>query len=154
MLQLIKPNFEDLSFRKELLADEATMSYNANWGGTIDFSFDQWKSWYEYWIEQPEKRYYRYLYSETERTFIGEVAYYFHHELNEYICDIIIKDHFRGRGFGRQGLLLLLQEIKKQGITRICDNIGLDNPAIHLFKQVGFVEKYTTEEFIMLEKQF
>ena len=38
MLKLVKPTYKELSFRKELLADAATMSYNAKWGSVIDFS--------------------------------------------------------------------------------------------------------------------
>ena len=37
MLKLYTPKFEDLWFRQQLMIDEATMSYNHAWGGTIDF---------------------------------------------------------------------------------------------------------------------
>ncbi len=35
MLTLYEPKYEDLWFRKMMLADEDTMSYNHAWGGTI-----------------------------------------------------------------------------------------------------------------------
>ena len=62
MLTLVKPAFDDLWFRKNLMADEETMSYNARWGGTIPFPEEEWESWYESWVRNPgASRYYRYL---------------------------------------------------------------------------------------------
>lgn len=46
MIQLYRPALQELSFRKTLLADPATMAYNAAWGGTIDFPEDRWETWY------------------------------------------------------------------------------------------------------------
>lgn len=45
MLDLYTPQFEDLWFRKLFMSDEATMSYNHNCGGTIDFPESKWGSW-------------------------------------------------------------------------------------------------------------
>lgn len=60
MLTLVKPAFDDLWFRKNLMADEETMSYNARWGGTIPFPEEEWESWYESWVRNPgASRYYR-----------------------------------------------------------------------------------------------
>ena len=33
------------------------------------------------------------------------------------------------------------------------DNIAIDNSAVKLFRDVGFIEEYRTEEFILLKKQ-
>ncbi len=152
MLKLLKPKYEELVFRQELLSDKETMSYNAKWGGTIDFSPDRWRDWYEEWILNHNKCFYRYLYSEEKNAFIGEVAYHFDDEFQCYICDIIIKSCYRGQGFGKTGLMLLLQEAKKQGISVIYDNIAADNTAVKLFEKFGFIEKWRNEDFIMLEK--
>ena len=152
MVKLVKPKREELTFRQELLADEKTMSYNAKWGGTIDFLPERWGHWYEYWVEHPDRRFYRYLYSMEDNAAVGEIAFHFDEEFQCYICNIIIRHCYRGRGFGRSGLLLLLDEAKRQGISAVCDNIARDNPAIRLFKQLGFIEKWRNEDFIMLEK--
>ena len=50
MLKLYIPQYEDLWFRKMFLADEDTMSYNRQWGGTIDFPEECWGGWYDFWI--------------------------------------------------------------------------------------------------------
>ncbi len=42
MIELYKPQFEDLWFRQKFMNDEATMSYNHAWGGTISFSENRW----------------------------------------------------------------------------------------------------------------
>ncbi|MDO4544114.1 MAG: GNAT family N-acetyltransferase [Clostridia bacterium] len=153
MLKQIKPKYEELNFRQELLSDEKTMAYNAKWGGTIDFPVERWKGWYDAWIVNPDRRFYRYLYSTEDKNFIGEIAFHFDDGFQCYICNVIIKHSFRGRGFGREGLLLLLDEARKQGISAICDNIASDNSAIKLFLECGFAEKWRNGDFIMLEKK-
>lgn len=153
MLKFVKPSYEELSFRQELLADPATMSYNEKWGGTISFSEDQWQDWYDWWIANPGEDFYRYLYSTELKSFVGEAGYHFDEEFNCFICDIIIKHCYRGQGFGREGLALLLAAAKENGISVIYDNIAADNPAIALFLQFGFTRQWENEDFIMLEKK-
>lgn len=43
MLQVYKPQLEDLWFRQSMMSDEETMSYNYAWGGTIAFPKESWK---------------------------------------------------------------------------------------------------------------
>ena len=42
MLELYKPYVSDLWFRKNMLSDEQTMSYNHPYEGTIRFSEEYW----------------------------------------------------------------------------------------------------------------
>lgn len=152
MLELVKPKYEELAFRQELLADEETMSYNAKWGGTIDFSLNRWGDWYKEWVLSPDRKFYRYLYSVVYNAFVGEIAYHFDNEYQCYICDVIVKNHYRRKGFGKIGLMLLLDAAKEQGISVIYDNIAADNKAVRLFEQWGFKEIWKNEDFIMLER--
>ena len=48
MIKLYIPRLEDLWFRQMFMADEATMSYNHHWGGTIPFPKEDWEEWYDY----------------------------------------------------------------------------------------------------------
>ena len=67
MLEVIRPELYEMSFREYLMADEMTMSYNAKWGGTIPFPREEWEDWYDTWIRKPDnKRYYRYLKNEED----------------------------------------------------------------------------------------
>ena len=151
MIRLIKPNYNDLVFRQELLSDSDTMSYNENYGGTINFPKEKWKNWYDRWIINPNKKFYRYIYDINTDGFVGEASFHYDDELNCYVCSIIIKACYRGLGFGREGLLALLNEAKNLGITEIYDNITIDNTSISLFMMCGFKEVYRNDEFIMVK---
>lgn len=150
-LDLYIPQYEDLWFRKMLMSDEATMSYNHAYGGTIDFPESKWMDWYDRWVQNTEgKRFYRYL-RNGEQKFVGEIAYYYDGE--KYITDVIIYSRYRGKGYGKEGLRLLCEGAKKRGIEELYDDIAIDNPAITLFLQMGFAEEYRTEEIVMLKKK-
>ena len=45
MLEAIRPELDEMSFREYLMADEMTMPYNAKWGGTIPFPREEWENW-------------------------------------------------------------------------------------------------------------
>ncbi len=154
MIKLYQPKLEDLWFRQMFMADEETMSYNHNWGGTISFPEEDWADWYDYWIANPEgRRFYRYLQNVSTDEFIGEVAYHYDEERKIHIADIIVYAKYRGKGYGKQGLLLLCDEAKENGVDNLYDDIAIDNPAMDLFLKVGFSEEYQTDEIIMLKKE-
>ena len=68
MLKLYKPSLNELSFRQELLSDEATMAYNHAYGGCIDFPKEKWESWKNKWLESNNGKYfYRYLYDTEQK---------------------------------------------------------------------------------------
>ena len=152
MLESYIPKYNELWFRKQLLADSKTMSYNHAYGGTIDFPEDRWEDWYSRWIKNNEgKRFYRYLRNENG-DFVGEIAYY--PSENRYIASIIIYSMYRKKGYGKEGLLLLCDEAKKRGIEYLYDDIAADNQAaIGLFLNAGFCEDFKTDEIIMLKKR-
>ncbi|MBR3393522.1 MAG: GNAT family N-acetyltransferase [Firmicutes bacterium] len=153
MLTLYEPRLEDLWFRQMMLEDEETMSYNHAWGGTIPWPKERWQAWYDEWIiHHQSRRFYRYLQDETG-AFIGEIAYHYDDEISGYIADIIVYAKYRGKGYGSQGLDLLLTAARKNGIRVLYDNIAIDNPARKLFLKHGFSEEYRTEEIIMLKRE-
>ena len=43
MLTLYEPKYEELWFRRRMLADAETMAYNHAWGGTVDFPEENWR---------------------------------------------------------------------------------------------------------------
>lgn len=153
MIKLYIPQYEDLWFRQMFMADEETMSYNHNWGGTIPFPEEEWRSWYNYWIINTEdKRFYRYLIDESNNEFVGEIAYHYDEVRDITIADIIIYSKYRGRGFGKQGLNILCDIAKENGIDVLYDDIAIDNTAINLFTECGFEEEYRTNEYVMLKR--
>ncbi|MBR2066820.1 MAG: GNAT family N-acetyltransferase, partial [Solobacterium sp.] len=135
-----------------ILNDEETMSYNHAWGGTISFPKEKWSDWYNSWIiMHNNERYYRYLKNEDEQ-FVGEIAYHFDKEIKGYIANVIIYSPYRRKGYGDEALKLLCTVANKNGIDAIYDDIAIDNPAIQLFLDNGFIEIYRTKEKAILKK--
>ncbi len=154
MIEIYLPKIEDLWFREKLMLDAETMSYNERWGGTIPFPESKWADWYGFWVVNHEnKRFYRYLKDNESNEFVGEVAYHYDEEYKMYILDVIIYSKFRGIGYGKQGLMLLLECAKNNGINVVYDNIAVDNTAIKLFLKCGFYEDFRTEDAIFLKKE-
>ncbi|MBQ8279320.1 MAG: GNAT family N-acetyltransferase [Roseburia sp.] len=150
---LHKPLFDELDFRQMLLSDEDTMAYNHAYGGTIEFPTERWDKWYKKWIEDVSgKKFYRYIQETEQSQFVGEVAYYYDEENDKYICDVIIHNQYRGKGFGKEALLLLCEAAKRNGIDSLCDNIAIDNSSINLFFKAGFIEEFRTDEYVMVKK--
>ena len=153
-LELYRPAVRDLWFRRDLLADEATMSYNRAWGGTVDFPEDLWGRWHDAWVarEDEGRRYYRYLRDLDAGEFVGEVAYRWDPDYDSFITDVLVHARFRGSGYGGAGLELLCDAARERGIAILRDNVALDNPAIGLFLRHGFVEEWRSDEFVMLTR--
>ena len=135
-----------------MLEDDATMSYNRAWGGTVPFPEDEWRGWYDHWVVNHEnKRYYRYV-KNYDDELVGEIAYHFDAVLQKYIADVIIYAPYRKQGYGGRALDLLCSAAKENGIDVLYDNIAADNPAISLFLKRGFAEEYRADRIIMLKR--
>lgn len=153
MITTYKPTLQDLWFRQQFMADEATMSYNAAWGGTIPFLENTWKEWYDRWlIHHENKRFYRYLKDTETQTFVGEIAYHYDEEREIWLADVIVASEYRGKGYGSEGLRLLCEAAKANGVDVLRDDIAIDNPAVGLFMKAGFTWEYRTDEIIMVKK--
>lgn len=153
MIKLYEPKLEELSYLEALLGDEETMAYNEEWGGTIEFPQSMWDAWYEYWIENhDDERFYRYLQNEETGEFVGEVAYHYDDEVKVFLADVKVHAKHRSKGFGQEGLNLLCEEAKKNGIKELYDEIAIDNQGINLFLKNGFEEEYRTEYSIVVKK--
>ena len=152
MLKVVKPELEDLWFRESMMADIETMSYNNAWGGTIPFPKEDWEEWYTLWVRNSgQERYYRYLKDDANKVFVGEISYHFDKLRNIYICDVIIKAEFRKQGFGTQGIQLLCEAAKANGVEALYDNIAADNSSAHLFLKNGFSIEFQNDEILMVK---
>ena len=153
MVILHEPALSELWFRQAYLNDPETMSYNHAWGGVIPFPREEWEGWYEHWLVRHEgRRFFRYLKDSETGSFLGEIAYHYDGSRAIWLADVIVKDEYRGRGFGTEGLRLLCEEAAKRGVDFLYDDIALDNPGIGIFLKAGFAEEYRTAEVIMLKK--
>ena len=153
MTTLYEPRLEDLWFRQRFMADEDTMSYNHAWGGTIPFPESDWEDWYDHWmIHHGNKRFYRFLKDSETGAFVGEAAYHYDEAREIFLADVIVVSKYRGKGHGGEGLRLLIDAAKANGVDVLRDDIAIDNPAVKLFLEAGFTEEYRTNEIIMLKK--
>lgn len=152
-LTLYRPALDDLVWRERWLNDPQTMSYNHAFGGTIPFPRERWADWYARWVGEVGARYYRYLRLGDSGKYVGNIAYYYDEEFDGYLCEVMIAAPYRGRGFGRQGLALLCEAARANGVKRLLDNIAADNPAAAMFLRGGFRELMRTGEFILVEKE-
>ena len=151
MLHLYKPRPDDLWFKQKLLSDPDTMSYNRKWGGTIDFPREKWDDWYRRWVgANDEKRFYRYL--TFDDTFVGETAYHYDGQRDIFLCDIIVFGEYRGKGYGKQGLRLLCEAARENGIDALYDDIAADNPSVKLFLDNGFTVECQGDEIVTVKK--
>lgn len=151
MINFHIPAIDELGFREALMADPETMSYNDHWGGTIPFPKERWESWYSEWVAGGGDCFYRYIVDENN-AFVGEAAYHRDRETGIVLADVIVLARYRGRGLGREALIMLCECAKERGIDVIYDNIAIGNGAIKLFLECGFEEEYRTDEIIMLRK--
>ena len=152
-LTLYRPKLDELAYREKWLSDPETMSYNHAYGGTIPFPRERWADWYAWWIEDEGTRFFRYLRLGDGGEFVGNVSYHYDEECGEYECEVLIYAPYRGRGFGRQGLELLCEAARANGVKRLLDGIAIDNPSVSMFLRGGFRERMRTDEFILMEKE-
>jgi len=69
------------------------------------------------------------------------------------MADVIIYAPHRGKGYGRNGLLLLCEAAKANGIKELYDDIAIDNSSVVLFLKCGFVEILRTDEYVLVKKE-
>ena len=151
-LTLYRPELDDLAYREKWLSDPETMAYNHAYGGTIPFPQECWADWYARWIRDEEGCYYRYLRLGENGEFVGNISYHYDEESDKYECEVLIYAPYRGRGLGQQGLALLCEAARANGVKRLLDNLAIDNPSVSMFLRGGFRERMRTDEFILVEK--
>ena len=70
------------------------------------------------------------------------------------MADMIVLAGYRGRGYGREGLELLLSEAKKNGIKVMYDEIDISSKAgIFLFESEGFERVSETDYTVIFKKE-
>ena len=166
-LQLYIPNKEDGWFYVKMMSDPATMAYNAKWfppDGCIPNADEEWKDLYKYWINNQPKRVYAFLQRVSDGAFVGDVNYHLSSDGNWYDMGIVIYAPERGKGYGKQGLgLLLEQAFIKDKIPCIHNDFETTRDAaykIHLdngFKEIGKEDgvihlELTREQYLLIIK--
>lgn len=155
-LELHVPRLEDLWFYQKMLSDPATMAYNAPWfppDGCIPFPASEWPAWHEEWIGQEPERFYAYLRRKADGAFVGGVDFHHAPERGWWDMGVVIYAPERGRGYGKQGLELLLDRaFRVDGIAKLHNEFETTRDAAYrIHRAVGFREVGIEDGIIQLE---
>ena len=64
-----------------------------------------------------------------------------------YIESIAVNNNYRGKGFGKQALLFIIEQLKGKGIKIINLHVRTDNKeAISLYEKIGFIKNGTVDD--------
>ena len=116
------PKPEDGWFYVKMMNDPATMAYNAPWfppDGCIPGAEDEWKDMQRDWIGKEPKRFYAFLRRVSDGAFVGDVNYHFNSERGWCDMGIVIYAPERGKGYGEQGLKLLVRRAFEGGVEKL-----------------------------------
>lgn len=163
-IKLYQPKENELDFAKNILKDPATMAYNKGYDvnfpsydkdtGTITHSDRYWKKWYDLYFTNPGDYFYAYIYDQDLKVFVGDVNFH-PSKLNPHARDIgiVIKDEFRGKGYGKAGLKLLIDEaFSFDSIKVLCNNFEKERGfALRIHEDLGFEIVGESDGIIYLE---
>ena len=154
-LSLYVPRLDELGFYQMMLADPATMAYNAPWfppDGCIPFPEEEWAAWHAAWVGREPERFFAYLRREADGAFVGNVNYHYTPERDWWDMGILIHATERGKGYGKQGLALLLDRaFRVDGIARLHNDFEPGRDAgFHIHRLCGFREIGVENGFVQL----
>ena len=146
-IYLYVPKVEDYWYEEKIKSDPLTMNYNSGYDvsyygyhydtGCIDFPKDKWQETFDKRIN--EKMFLAYIKDEDIDEFVGYVNYHYDEYLEKYECGIVIESNYRGKGYGKEALLLLCNRAKADGIKELYDSFEIDRDnTLDLFCSVGF----------------
>lgn len=120
-IKLYIPKKNELDFVKSLLNDPLTMAYNKGYDlqfsgydkttGCIIHDIGFRKRRYDIYFFNPGDYFYAYIYDEDLKEFVGDVN--FHPSSLGFLTrdiGIVIKNEYRGQGYGKAGLKLLIDK--------------------------------------------
>ena len=146
-LELVKPKLEDYWYEAKLLSDPDTMNYNAFYNvsysgyhydtGCIDFPKNKWESKYQKRLDS--NTYFAYIKDHEIKEYVGFVNYQYNRNSNIYECGILIEGKYRGKGYSKTALKLLVKEAYNNGIEYLYDSFEYDRDnTLEVFLDVGF----------------
>ena len=155
-LQLYIPKPEDGRFYVKMITDPATMAYNAPWfppDGCIPDPEAGWRALCETWIGRGPERFYAFLRRKSDGAFVGDVNDRINPERGWWDMGIVIYAPDRGKGYGRQGLALLLDHaFRVDGVPRLHNDFETTRAAAYrIHRAAGFRETGIIDGIVHLE---
>ncbi len=158
-LSLVVPKVEELWFRQKCMSNPKTMAYNAGYqvsydgyhyeSGCIDFPKEKWEKWHSTRLSD-EDLFYAYILDEELNQFVGYVNFKINRISGKASMGILIDDDFRGRGYMRPALMLLIEKAKEKGVKALTDTVPKSRErALKVFFDLGFeiVDTFTVKKF-------
>lgn len=113
-----------------------TFGYHYN-TGCIDFPKEKWRDIYNKRIN--ENKYFAYIKDCTINRYVGYVNYQYNKNDNIYECGVLIESKYRGKGYSKDALRLLVKEANKNGVDYLYDTFEKDREnTLKIFLDVGF----------------
>jgi RimJ/RimL family protein N-acetyltransferase len=155
-LELYIPQRNDGWFYKKMISDPETMAYNAPWfppDGCIPDAEEAWEELASSWNIPGSGRFYAYLRRIADGRFVGDVNYHYDSERDRYDMGIVILASERGKGYGTEGLRLLLDKaFRVDGISGLHNDFETTrDAAFKIHKAVGFRETGMENGCVQLE---
>ena len=142
MAKLIVPELQELNYRKKWLENANTMAFHH---GIIPFPKEEWKDFYHEWVEEPEDRYFAYIYCGGCEDFTGMVSYRYDEAQDGYVVDVLVDKSKRREGYGTSGIELMKEVAAENGIHRFVAPVEKGNDAAEFFEKTGFVKDRETD---------
>lgn len=165
-IKLVIPKIEELYYRKKLLEDKDTMSYNKGFDldikgydketGIIIKTDEELEQWYYKWVNNEPNRFYYYIYDIEKNKYVGEIYCYYNSDLDMYDTGVVVESINRGNNYCYESLIEFERIVfEEYNINALSDIIPIDRVgAIKSFKKAGFKEtELIKEEFVFGEKQ-
>lgn len=146
-INLIVPKLYQYYYEEKLENDSNTMSYNAGYDvsyygynydtGCIKFPKEKWKDTFK--KRKQKNEYFAYIKDCTINRFVGYVNYRYNEKDKIYECGVLIEYKYRGKGYSKDALRLLIKEANKNGIDYLYDTFEKNREkALKIFLDVGF----------------
>lgn len=154
------PELNEFWYRKKLMEDPETMSYNRGYDldfagydketGCIAFPEEEWESCYNYFVGHEPERFYAYLVNTENGEFVGEVNAHKSVGHDWYDMGIVIEAKHRGKGYANEGLRLLLHHaFIDMGAMAVHNSFEKSrNAALKAHEHAGFC-KYSEENGVI-----
>lgn len=118
-LYLHVPDIDEMWYRRRIMLDPETMSYNKGYDldiegydretGCINFPQSKWQTWYERFIDNEPDRFYAYIARREDFEFIGEVNLRKAEGQAWHEMGIVVESKYRSMGYAEEAMRLLLQ---------------------------------------------
>lgn len=146
-IELVIPKVEDFFYEAKLESDPKTMSYNAGYEvsydgyhydtGCIDFPKSKWQETYD--KRRKENKFFAYIKDNDINEYVGYVNYQYNKSNNIYECGILIEDKYRGMGYSKDALRLMIKDAYNNGIDYLYDTFEKDRKnTLNTFLDIGF----------------